>query len=129
MFYYKLNKKDIPHNITAVEFIGRVDAKEQLKEYFNEHSGKSTIDICIYDTIIGDDVTLVEMLSRYIDFEFMNIWVIEPKKVYNFKNTKHNSVFKFSKELSNKIAEHEQTSNIHAIDDITYFFVGYEMDK
>lgn len=130
LFYYGITKSDIPVAIKAAEFKGQKEAKELLKVLYSENEGEESITVAVYDKIIDEDnnITLADKILKYVDFPFVEFYVIKPKKDYVLGNNRVNVVLPFDQYLKDR-TEHfrKNGAKVHAIDDIRMFFIGHEM--
>lgn len=130
LFYYNMTRNNLPVAIDIAEFKDKRQAKEILKKVYAKNEGEDSITVAAYDTYIDkeNEITLTDMLIKYVDFPFVEFYVIAPKKDYHLGNTRVNVVLPFDAKLKDR-TEHfrEIGSKVHAIDDIKMFFVGHEM--
>lgn len=130
LFYYNTNRTNLPVAIDLAEFKDKKQAKEILKKIYTKYEGESTITVATYDTYVDteNEITITDMILKYVDFPFVEFYIIKPKKDYYLGNTRVNVVLPFDAQLKDK-TEHFRSvgCKVHAIDDIKMFFIGHEM--
>lgn len=130
LFYLGIAKSDIPVGISAAKFEDSRQAKMLLKKLYSDNEGEESITVAVYDAVIDSETntTVVDKIIKYVDFPFVEFFVIKPKKDYHLGNTRVNVVLPFDQHLRDRTEHFRKIgSKVHAIDDIKMFFIGHEM--
>lgn len=131
IFYQDTFKSRLPLNVEHFKVTTLLELKNRIKEYYSENEDSDTVALAIYDCSIGES-SLVEMMRKYVDFEFVELHIFEPVAAYKFKNIKnYNVVFRMSDTSFNTAEQYTKLcpeAYVHLSDNTSSYFLTFELD-